>query len=780
MQNIFFRWCSFALILMGIAGCKPHSNTDVKAGPIPSLDEISGDWVAADTVAMEPSLRNFRGQALANRDMTSISWFASAPYSGGYHSGVLKINGEVPAVQMYRWQPFQALRKTRFQGYTIVSSTRMLPEEDGFLWQVEITNTTAEIQDLTVDIDMIGFISKYGGDWQWWYPFPTLRGRQTVRDDEIDYVRKHITTPDRRQEIMIEELVNGQPTGKKTRSILPTDQEILDAPKYKTVLEDESLLVADQETEAITGFGFATQPSSLRSFNSGGSAQWKVKLQPNEAKVIQYVMVYGDRRESVKSKLKQIQGAFKTKFDDTQTFWEGRWAKIFTPGNDLISGCFPVLETSDTLARRVYYTGPLTMLYMMNTNLPQYKRVILTGGPKWGASISFFWDNTEWSLIQAVSDPERLRANIVLWLGVDPGKNYGFDNFGGKGVGNAYSANYYALFQLIRSYLVVTGDYDFLNERINGRTVLETLEYYATNWERISSYGKRGCTDDIYKLGDFGDDEWNLLECVPTYKHIVPSFNATYIWMMRETAALYRQANNQAKAEALDKKASEMLPRLMKLYAGNGVWNCVYPNNKTVEVRHVMDFIYTGRFIPQDIPDTMRKEMVDFVYRELMTTHWMRAQSLKDLAAKNSDRPDHGPLGAFDGWPAATMDALVQFGRSQEALDFYRAMEPLTHEGSWAQAHELWGDNKENKNARVRIAERGWHARDAIAGIGMSQVMLKDFFGFNPQVSGDAIRKPGALDLDGTLRHVLYGGEYYTLELRRGEVSFTKETKQAK
>lgn len=780
MQKTFFHCCALALILTLIGGCAPTSKTETKTDPIPSLEKISGDWVAADTVAMEPSLRNFRGQALVNRDMTSISWFASAPYSGGYHSGVLKINGEVPAVQMYRWQPFQALRKTTFKGYEILSSTRMLPEEDAFLWQVEITNTTSAAQDLTVDIDMIGFISKYGGDWQWWYPFPTLRGKQTRRDDEIDLVRNQITKPNRTGEVMIEELINGQPTGKQTKSVLPTDQDILDATKYKAALEDGALIVSDQETEAVTGFGFVTAPSSAKPFNSGGTAQWKLTLQPGEKKVIQYFMVYADSRDAVKNSLKEIQPAFESKFTGIQTFWENRWAKIFMPGNDVISGCFPVLETSDTLAKRVYYTGPLTMLYMMNTNLPQYKRVILTGGPKWGASISFFWDNTEWAFIQALSDPERLKANIALWLSVDPGKNYGFDNFGGKGVGNAYSANYYALFQLIRSYLVVTKDYDFLNEKINGRTVLETLEFYSTNWERISSYGKPGCTDDIYKLGDFGDDPWNLLECVPTYIHIVPSFNATYIWMMRETAALYRQANNQAKADELDKKASEMLPLLMKLYAGNGVWKCVYPNNKTVEVRHVMDFIYTGRFIPQDIPDVMRKEMVDFLYRELMTTHWMRAQSLQDVAAKNSDRPDHGPLGAFDGWPAATMDALVQFDQSQKALDFYRAMEPLTHEGSWAQAHELWGDNKENKNARVRIAERGWHARDAIAGIGMSQVMVKGFFGFNPRINGDAITKPGALNLEGTLRHVLYGGEYYTLELHGGEVSFNKEVKEEK
>ena len=458
-----------------------------------------------------------------------------------------------------------------------------------------------------------------------------------------------------------------------------------------------------------------------------------------------------------------------------KSIWENKWNEIFKPNNTLLSGTFPVLETEDTLARRVYYTGPLTMLYLLNTNLPQHKKVVLTGGPKWGATISFFWDNTEWSTMQAVADPVQLKENLKSWITVDPSKNYGLDNFGGKGVGNAYSANYWALFQLMRSYLTVTKDYDFLDEVINGKTVLQTLEHYATNWERISSFGKPGTTAEVFKLGDFGSDEWNLLECVPTYKHIVPSFNAGYIWMMRETASFYKMTGDNGKAEALATKANEMVPLLMKLYAGNGVWNCLYPDQKTVEVRHCLDFMFMGRYLADDLSASMKTEMMSFVEQELMTDHWMRAQSLLDVAAQNSDRPDHGPLGAFDGWPAGTMDAMVQMGYAQKALDFYRAIEPVTHEGSWAQAHELWGDDKEYSKAKVRIAERGWHARDAMAGIGMSQVMLKCFFGFNPDAAGNIINQPRDIEFDGKLHHVLYGGKYYSITRHNGQISFEEE-----
>src|SRR6188508_2650932 len=83
---------SIITIILCSAGTYAQQQTSI----IPTLEQASGKWVAADTTAMEPSIRNFRGQALVNRDMTSISWFASAPYSGGYHTGVMKINGEVP------------------------------------------------------------------------------------------------------------------------------------------------------------------------------------------------------------------------------------------------------------------------------------------------------------------------------------------------------------------------------------------------------------------------------------------------------------------------------------------------------------------------------------------------------------------------------------------------------------------------------------------------------------------------------------------------------------
>ena len=742
---------------------------------IPALDEVSGVWVSADTVDMEPSIRNFRGTALLNRDLTSLSWFVSAPYSGGYHTGVLKIDGETPMAELFRWLPHQAIRRGSVNGWKLFSTVKMIPEQDAIMWQVNLENDTTVAREVEISLDLIGFISKYGGDWQWWYPYPKLDGATTVRDEEVEHVRKQIGQSTHPSSEPAVELIDGKPTPTGQLATWPTDDQILESEKYRAREERGFLLVSDTETEAVSGFSLLQEPDSLAVKRSGGTALWKIRLEPGESHKLSFLMAYGDDESALIGSMTGWTTHFDSVFNGVTAIWEERWNKLFDPEGDLLSGCFPVLETGDRLARKVYYTGPLTMLYLMNTNLPQHEMVYLTGGPRWGASITFFWDITEWATLWAVTHPEMMKEHLSAWILIDPSQYYGKDNFGGKGVGNGYSANYWALFQMIRAYVTITRDFGFLEQEINGRQVLEHLETYAMNWKNLSPYGKPGFDAETYKLADFGDDEWNLLECVPTYKHIVPSFNAGYIWMMRELAGFHDLAGNVEKAATLREEADEMVERLLTLYAGEGVWYSLYPEGKKIEVRHCLDFMFMGRYLPEDIPDNIKEEMLNFLYDELLTDRWMRAQSLKDVAAENSDRPDHGPLGAFDGWPAGTMDALSRMGYPGRALDFYRAIEPVTYEGCWAQAHELWGERKYEKDARVRIAQRGWHNRESSGGISISQVMLKNFFGFYPDVADNPITGTPPEGFSGKLHHVLYGGEYYTLTARNGQIRMKKE-----
>jgi hypothetical protein len=695
--------------------------------------------------------------------MTSVSWFVSAPYSGGHHTGALKINDKTPEASLFRWQPYQALRKGTLDSLDIRSSTRMMVEEDAILWAVEIKNNQSTSQKVNIDLDMIGYISQYKeGDWKWWYPYPDWNGKRSeLRNPKIDSMRLQIPKD-----------------SYNNNKEWPSDEEVLNSEHYETTIESSTIFIHDKNTPAVSAYSLVTKPDELTGMNSGGKASWYFELDPGESKVIKYFLTYGDNKDEMRKKVEDWSLNFDQSFNYVKTAWEKKWQQLFTPNNSLVSGCFPTLETSDDLVKRVYYMGPLTMLYLLNTNLKQHKRVYLTGGPRWGATTTFFWDIAIWSDLWAVIDPKMMKEQIISWVKINPNLFYGEDNLNGNGVGNGYSANYWCLFKIIRDYLVTTGDYSFLDEVVGGKTLLQHLEDYSLNWKNLSNYGNPGYENELYKLADFGPDVWNLLECVPTYKHIVPSFNIGYVWMMRETAKIYQQRGNVAKAEELETLAKEMTNVILKLYAGNGAWNSLYPDDKKVEVRHVLDFIYFGKFLADDVSPEVKKEMMDFFNRELRTNTWMRAQSLSDMAADYSDRPDHGPLGSFDGWIPEVMDAMDKMGYPEDALQFYRDIEPVTYEGGWAQARELWGENKLNKLARVRIAERGWNNRESSSGIGISQTVLKNFFGFNPQFDGKVIedKKRWPFKGESELHHVYYRGVYYTVKFKDGKPIMVRES----
>ncbi|PLX13067.1 MAG: hypothetical protein C0597_12230 [Marinilabiliales bacterium] len=291
------------ILLIFISSCK-QKPLDSIYDNIPGLEELSGKWVSVDTVDMEPSIRNFQSQALTNPDMSSISWLAAAPFAGGYHTGVFKLNGKIPLVEEFRWQPFQALRKTNFQSFEIESSTRMPVEKNAVMWNIKIKNQSDSIKTMQIEQDLIGFISKYSGDWQWWYPYPKLDGKTTVRDDEVENVRNFIGKTLNDQEVYVTELIKGKPQQKKVTTNWPSDKEILECSKYVTTVDDDYILIHDTETEAITGFKVINSNLEINLLNSGATVKLESSIEPDKSFDFQFVMVFGDDEDLIKTDLK--------------------------------------------------------------------------------------------------------------------------------------------------------------------------------------------------------------------------------------------------------------------------------------------------------------------------------------------------------------------------------------------------------------------------------------------------------------------------------------------
>jgi hypothetical protein len=176
----------------------------------------------------------------------------------------------------------------------------------------------------------------------------------------------------------------------------------------------------------------------------------------------------------------------------------------------------------------------------------------------------------------------------------------------------------------------------------------------------------------------------------------------------------------------------------------------------------VYDFITAVKWMAEDLSPAMRREMVAFVQRELIAEWWMRALSLEDPAAPGSDRPDHGPMGAYDEWPALSLEGFCKLGYRKEALDAFYRFERVTHEGPYAQAHEVLGTHYSDL---VRIAGRGAMTTHTMIGTVFSELIVSSFFGFQPDWQGKQMLAESSLPpgFEGKLTGLPYRGKHYDL-----------------
>ena len=734
---------------------------DQKKQGIPLLDEMAGEWMSNDELAHFPTLHNFHGALQVNKDLASVSWLVNVPFSQGYHSGGLYINDVIHEADEFKWSPYQALRRKKLDNIMVESSTRMVFENKGVLFQIKFKNIGQKVEELNIKTDLVGVISKFKSplDWDWFYRLPGYPEDNGSRSTAFTAIND--TEKEREQ---IEPVKNG------------------DLNFESAILDDEIFISSDKETQAYTAFSFYNKPDTLVINNQfSGQAEWNIVIQPENSVSIEFVMAFGDDKNCVIQNAKDWSNDFYAAFEEAKTLWQKRFEDAFTPNNGHFSGSLPVLETDDIKLNKMYYMGVITLLMLHRTNLPIMDRVYLTGGPRLGASIMFCWDTSMWSTVFALLDPLMMKKFIKNMLKLDIDSYFGQDMFGGRGVGNMYSATRMNIFKMLYTYVSVTGDTDFLNEKIFSLsvgtyaemhgddavcldenigeiTILQEMENIATAWKKQVREG------DV--LADYGEAV-NLLECVPTYIHRVPSFNAANVWMMRLTAELYEFDGNNEKAELLKIESGKLSKAVLDLYMpGEGVWCSLHRDGEKVEMRHCFDYISISKFMTSDLTNEMKKEMMEFVESELLTATWMRAQSLKDPAAASSDRADHGPMGAYDGWPAQTIDVMGIFGYWEKALDYMHSCEAVTKEGNFSQARELYGANKDNFNADVRIANRDLVNRECSGGVAFANTVLQLFFGFNPSPFNDnnvLVDSNKNRGFEGNLSNLFYNGNYYEI-----------------
>jgi len=516
----------------------------------------------------------------------------------------------------------------------------------------------------------------------------------------------------------------------------------------------------DRHTVVISGlptrvYHFTLAPDNIVTTNGDTYAQWSISLPPHVGQDISFGLALETTPEPALQKAQRNSENFDTSFSAAKTDWERRWQAVFTPGNAIYSGCLPTLETDDQSLRELYYLSVASLLETERDNFPAFKQCFVGEDPEWGGDVTWFWDYSLTSLPYALLNPEVMKNELRHWLTIDWKTCSHFSLISGKPDGNWYAVNPYAYFISLDRYLTVTGDFAFLDEKINNRTVLDYMETLAMDWQRL--------VPTNHKLADIGGNCWNMLEAPPNYIHTVASINAANIWMMRRLALYQAQLGHFKRAAELRNQAGALVPALLKLYnPKTGSWNALYPDGQQIDSRHIYDYLTVGTTISEDLNSSTRTGMIDFVDRELMTKTWMRAMSRQDPSAFDSDRSDHGPAGSYTGWPAKAAQATAELGRFDKALDMFHRFHKA-FSSAIPQAIELTKVEGQD-GLQARASTRAGASFAEVSG-SFAEVVINTFFGFRPGPDEkSALWNAHILrGFNGRLCHVRWNGGLYTI-----------------
>jgi hypothetical protein len=661
---------------------------------IPSLDELSGAWQFATNLISLPAINNCLGSGKLMNDPVAVGKLSFPPITMTGDTGTMLVDGQAPVLDQTRWYAYQVLRQATATNLDIETAVRMPYQQRGLLFHIAVTNTGSERQTFELKINLSAATSRHD-KWGW-----------SVPRDKTAAANFSVFAPRSRRFLMF----------------------------------------TDPTNHLANCFGFEQKPDKLSA--TGAYAIWRLNLKPGGAAIINYTLAIGEENEEVGNLAESWAHYFDDAFDQVPVDWQRRFNAMFTPGNIFFSGNLPTLVTANAPLSRIYYMSALSLLSVTRTGFSIAPVVYVSNTPESNCTMMYFWDTREWATAFALLDPITLKNCLRSWLAKGIYNGYAEEYLTGSLEGPWYSANDYSVFILLNDYLNVTGDRAFLSEKVGDKTVLEHMDAIATHWQSLVKPGRT--------LADYGSAA-NLLECVPTYVHEVASFNAANVWMMRRVAEIQEAQGNNARAEELRADANQLLPSVLSLYEpGQGVWDAQDEDGGKVQIRHVFDFATIGLTIPNDLTPKMRDEMTGFVERELLTDHWMRAQSLSDIAAPQSNRPDHGPMGAFCAWPAETAATFCEFGEFDKALDVLYRCSAVTYEGPFSQSRELLG---KTPDAPVRITSRGGSPNsqtyNASNGGSFAETTIRGLFGYQPDfLTGVVIPDSRARGFQGELLNV--------------------------
>lgn len=177
--------------------------------------------------------------------------------------------------------------------------------------------------------------------------------------------------------------------------------------------------------------------------------------------------------------------------------------------------------SSDKSALTALYYRSLVTYCMNRWNNPHFviQPFYSTGSVNGGCRCSYLWDYCGGVMLHPLVDPETNRKMICMYLHADLCTSFAVTPLDGTPTGPWYHINQEKIIQMIYYHVIHTGDTQFLQETVDGRTIAQWAVFHACVGDDLSAEA------ELMDYGQAGDSHLELRRKY-YYRGVMPDLNA--------------------------------------------------------------------------------------------------------------------------------------------------------------------------------------------------------------------------------------------------------------